>query len=68
MSLCFVGRVYCARLVIADVRRTLLGDNLLRQHTLLGDLKGQRLIEDSTFSTAICSVGISEFPKPENVK
>ena len=52
------GRVYSVRLVIADVRRPLLGD-FLRHHNILEDLKGQQLIEGSTFSPTICRVGIA---------
>ena len=39
-SLCFRGRVYSARLVIADARQKLLGADFLRHHNLLVDLKG----------------------------
>ena len=58
-SLYFCGRVYSVRLVIADVRRPLLGTDFLREHNLLVDLKGQRLIEGSTFSPTICNAGIA---------
>ena len=58
-SLYFGGRVYSARLAIADVERPLLGADFLRQHNLLVDLKGQRLIEGSPFSANICDVGIA---------
>ena len=57
--LCFGGRVYSARLVIADVRRPLFGADFLRQHNLLVDLKGHRLIDGFTFSPNTFSVGIA---------
>ena len=42
-------RSYGARLVIADVRRPLLGADFLRRHNLLVDMRGQRLIESDSY-------------------
>ena len=49
LHLCFNNRLYEARLFIADVKRPLLGADLFREHNLLVDLRGQRLIEGDTF-------------------
>ena len=48
LHLCFDNRLYQARLIIADVKRPLLGADFFRQHNLLVDLRGQRVIEADT--------------------
>ncbi|KAK3734969.1 hypothetical protein RRG08_038991 [Elysia crispata] len=45
-----------ACLIIADVKRPLLGADFCRQHNLLVDLRGQRLIEADTYLSSPCSV------------
>ena len=57
LHLCFNNRLYQARLIIADVKRPLLGADFFRQHNLMVDLRGQRLIEADTFLISPCSVG-----------
>ena len=50
---------YSAGLVIADVKRLLLGADLLRQHNLLVDARGQRLIEADTYLSVSCDVTLT---------
>ena len=57
LHLCFNNRLYQARLIFANVKRPFLGADFFRQHNLLVDLRGQRLIEADTFLTFPCSVG-----------
>lgn len=52
----FGDRVFKARLLSANVKRPLLGADFLRQHNLLVDVRGHRLIEAETFSHISCSV------------
>ena len=59
MSLCFGNKVYSARLILADVKKPLLGADFLRQHNLLVDVKGQRLTEATTFASTICGIQYS---------
>ena len=59
MSLCFGNKVYSARLILADVKKPLLGADFLRRHNLLVDVKGQRLIEATTFASTICGIQYS---------
>ena len=47
------------RLVIADVKRPLLGEDFLRQHNLLVDVNGQRLIEADTYLSVSCDVTVT---------
>ena len=49
------NRTYSARLVKADVKRPLLGADFLRQHNLLVDICGKRLIEADTYSSILCA-------------
>ena len=58
-SLCLGSKLYNARLIIADVKRPLLGADFLRQHDLLVDVRGQRLIEANSYASTICSVEYS---------
>ena len=50
---------YSARHVIADVKRPLLGADFIRQHNLLVDVRGQRLIEINTYLSISCDVTVS---------
>ncbi|GFR71912.1 retrovirus-related Pol polyprotein [Elysia marginata] len=59
VSLCFNGRTYTARLIVADIRQPLLGADFFRQHNQLVDLRGQRLIEADTFLSCPCTVGVT---------
>ncbi|GFR97971.1 retrovirus-related Pol polyprotein [Elysia marginata] len=59
VSLCFNGRMYTARLIVADIRQPLLGADFFQQHNLLVDLRGQRLIEADTFLSCPCTVGVT---------
>ncbi|RUS78761.1 hypothetical protein EGW08_013477 [Elysia chlorotica] len=52
----FGNRVFDARLISANVKRPLLGADFLRQHNLLVDIRGHRLIEADSFSHINCSV------------
>ena len=52
----FGGRIFQARLIAADVKRSLLGADFLRQHNLLVDIRNHRLIEADTFSGISCSI------------
>ncbi|GFR84967.1 Pol polyprotein [Elysia marginata] len=45
-----------ARLIIADVKRPLLGADFFRRHNLLVDLNGQRLIEAYTYLSCPCII------------
>lgn len=56
VPLCLNNRVYQARLIVADVKRPLLGADFFRHHNLLVDIRGQRLIEADTFLSTPCSV------------
>ena len=47
---------YSARLVLADVRRPLLGADFLRTHGLLVDVRGRRLVQAETLSPIVCLV------------
>ena len=51
------NRKFSVTLVVADVRRPILGADFLRRHNLLVDLKGQRLIDARSFNTYQCSTG-----------
>ncbi|GFO16288.1 transposon ty3-g Gag-Pol polyprotein [Plakobranchus ocellatus] len=55
VSLRFNETTYDARLIIADVKRPLLGADFFRRHNLLVDLNGQRLIEADTYLSCPCS-------------
>ena len=52
----FGGRIFQARLIAADVKRSLLGADFLRQHNLLVDIRNHRLIEADTFSGISCPI------------
>ena len=52
----FGGRIFQARLIAADVKRSLLVADFLRQHNLLVDIRNHRLIEADTFSGISCSI------------
>ena len=52
----FGGRIFQARLIAADVKRSLLGDDFLLQHNLQVDIRNHRLIEADTFSGISCSI------------
>ncbi|KAK3724678.1 hypothetical protein RRG08_041160 [Elysia crispata] len=56
VPLYFNNRLYQACLIIADVKRPLLGADFCRQHNLLVALRGQRLIEADTYLSSPCSV------------
>ena len=49
------NRTYSARLVKAYVKRPLLGADFLRQHNILVDICGKRLIEAGTYSSILCA-------------
>lgn len=55
-TLSFNRRLFTATLIIADVRRPILGADFLRRHNLLVDLRGQRLIDAKTFNSYACAV------------
>ena len=48
-----------ARLVIADIKRPLLCADFLRQHNLLVDVRGQRLVETDMYSSVSCDVTVT---------
>jgi len=50
------NRCLPVRLVVADVKRALLGADFLRQHNLLVDIRGQQLIEAETLDTYPCTI------------
>ena len=52
----FGNHRYAVHLVIANVKRPLLGAEFLRQHNLLVDIRGQRLIEADTYMSVSCDV------------
>ena len=47
---------YTAKFTLAAVQRSLLGADFLREHNLLVDLRGSRLVHAETLSPALCSV------------
>ena len=47
---------YAARLAIANVKQPLVGADFLRQHNLLVDIRGQRLIEADTYMSVSLDV------------
>ena len=49
----FGNHRYSARLGIADVKRPLLSADFLRQHNLLVDVCGQRLIEEDGYLSVL---------------
>ena len=49
----FDSHRYSSRLGIADVKRLLLGADFLRQHSLLVDVHGQRLIEADVYLSVL---------------
>ena len=51
------GKKFPVKLIIADVRRPILGADFLRTHNLLVDVRGQRLIDATTFSSLPCAIG-----------
>ncbi|GFO47330.1 retrovirus-related pol polyprotein [Plakobranchus ocellatus] len=55
VSLRFNATTYDARLIIANVKRPLLGADFFRRHNLLVDLNGLRLIEADTYLSCPCS-------------
>ncbi|GFR78480.1 Pol polyprotein [Elysia marginata] len=55
---CFNHRSYQARLIIADVKRPLLGADFFRRQSLLLDVRGQRLIEADTYLSSPCYISI----------
>ncbi|GFS07269.1 retrovirus-related Pol polyprotein [Elysia marginata] len=55
VSLRFNETTYDARLIIAVVKRPLLGADFFRRHNLLVDLNGQRLIDADTYLSCPCS-------------
>ena len=66
VPLYFNNRLYQACLIIADVKRPLLGADFCRQHNLLVDLRGQRLIEADTYLSSPCSVSKTPVEVEEN--
>ena len=52
----FGGRIFQARLIAADVKRSPLGADFLRQHNLLVEIRNHRLIEADTFYGISCSI------------
>ena len=52
----FGGRHLSVTLIIADVRRPILGADFLRRHNLLVDLRGQCLIDATSFHSYACGV------------
>ena len=50
------NRTYSARLVKADVKRLLFGADFPKQHNLLVDIRGKRLIEADTYSAILGAV------------
>ena len=71
LHLCFNNRLYQARLIIVDVKRPLLGADFFRQHNLLVDLRGQRLIEADSFlppppPCSVCKTAIAQLAPIES--
>ena len=52
------NRYYSARLIIADVGRPLLGADFLRQHNLLVDIHGHRVIEAYSYHATNYSINL----------
>ena len=60
----FCGRRFSTTLIVADVRRPILGADFLRRHNLLVDLRGQRLIDAKTFDSYACGAEASTSISP----
>lgn len=56
MTLILDNSTYEARLVLADVSRPILGADFLRQHNLMVDMRGHRLVQMETCSSISCSL------------
>ncbi|GFR61859.1 retrovirus-related Pol polyprotein [Elysia marginata] len=56
VTLRFNETTYDARLIIADVKRPLLGADFFRRHNLLVDRNGQRLIEADIYLSCLCTI------------
>ena len=48
-----------ARLIVADVKQPLLGEDFLRQYKLLVDVCGQRMIETDMYVSVSCDVTVT---------
>ena len=55
-TLHFQGCRFPANIIIADVKRPLLGADFLRRHHLLVDLNNRRLVDAKSTSTLMCSL------------
>ena len=64
-TLKFCGNNYKARLIKASVKRPLLGADFLREHNLLVDIRGQRLIELNTYASVPCN--ITKYPSSKQL-
>ena len=49
MTLCINGRKFLWKFIIADVTQPLLGADFLSANTLMVDVKGQRLVDPTTY-------------------
>lgn len=56
LNLSLQKQAFSARVVIADVKRSILGADFLRQHNLLVDVRGKRLIDATSYASIPCSV------------
>ena len=60
LKLHFPPRVYEWEFTVAAVARPILGADFLRAHSLLVDIRGQRLVNSETFQSMQLSRGVSE--------
>jgi cleavage and polyadenylation specificity factor subunit 1 len=56
----FSGRRFSAKLILADVRRPILGADFLCHHNLLVDMRGQRLIDAQSYQSVQCATDCDE--------
>ena len=57
------GRLFPVTLVVADVRRPILGADFLRRHNLLVDVLGQRLIDARSFNSYMQGIEVCCTPE-----
>ena len=55
----FGGRIFQARLIAADVKRSLLGADFLRQHNLLVDIRNQKQIHFLVFLALLAQLQLT---------
>ena len=63
-SLCIAGVRYDVSFIVADVTRPILGADFLREHNLLVDLRGGRLVDPVNFRSVLGSPVTAHYVSP----